>query len=213
MNKLSIFYDFDGVIKDSTSVKTEAFYKLYKPYGEEIAEKVKQHHIENGGVSRFEKFKIYHQSFLGQTINEKQITDLANQFSDLVKQAVINSPYVPGALDAIKSLSQKVNQYIITGTPQKEMEEVLNALELSPYFVEVCGSPTNKIEWSDYLINKYHLDPNHIFFIGDALTDYEAAKHHQLHFILREHSENIELFKNKQVKKIKDLEHLTDIIK
>ena len=52
----NIFFDFDGVIADSVNVKTEAFEKIYLPYGKEIAEKVINHHRENGGMSRFEKF-------------------------------------------------------------------------------------------------------------------------------------------------------------
>lgn len=54
-----IFWDFDGVIKDSVSVKTLAFEKLFLPYGKKIAQKVKNHHEANGGVSRFEKIPLY----------------------------------------------------------------------------------------------------------------------------------------------------------
>ena len=47
----AIFFDFDGVIVDSVNIKTQVFYLMYLPYGEDIALKAKQHHIENGGVS------------------------------------------------------------------------------------------------------------------------------------------------------------------
>ncbi|MBD75016.1 MAG: haloacid dehalogenase, partial [Rickettsiales bacterium] len=35
-----IFWDFDGVIKESVSVKSDAFEKLFQPFGIEIAKKV-----------------------------------------------------------------------------------------------------------------------------------------------------------------------------
>lgn len=54
----AIFWDFDGVIAESVNVKTEAFYNLYLPYGIEIAEKVRRHHLDNGGMSRFENSAI-----------------------------------------------------------------------------------------------------------------------------------------------------------
>ena len=47
----AIFWDFDGVIADSVNVKTDAFYELYLPYGKNIAEKVKEYHLANGGFS------------------------------------------------------------------------------------------------------------------------------------------------------------------
>ena len=44
-----IFWDFDGVIKDSVPVKTEAFRKIFLPFGANVAKKVVGHHLENGG--------------------------------------------------------------------------------------------------------------------------------------------------------------------
>ena len=69
----AIFFDFDGVIVDSVHIKTQVFYEMYLPYGKNIAKKAKQHHIENGGVSRFEKFKVYHKDFLGKTLNNDEL--------------------------------------------------------------------------------------------------------------------------------------------
>ena len=55
-----IFWDFDDVIKDSVSVKTKAFSILFEKYGREIQEKVVSYHLENGGVSRFDKVKYFY---------------------------------------------------------------------------------------------------------------------------------------------------------
>ena len=54
-----VFWDFDGVIKESVSVKTDAFEELFKPYGDIVRNKVKNHHIENAGMSRFNKIPLY----------------------------------------------------------------------------------------------------------------------------------------------------------
>jgi len=53
----NIIFDFDGVICESVDIKTGAFYEMYLPYGEMIAQKVKEHHIQNGGMSRYDKFE------------------------------------------------------------------------------------------------------------------------------------------------------------
>ena len=57
-NAKIIFWDFDGVIKDSVPVKGEAFRKLFIKYGSDISEKVVDHHYKNGGVSRYEKIRF-----------------------------------------------------------------------------------------------------------------------------------------------------------
>ena len=46
----NIFWDFDGVIKDSMTVKSDAFEQLFLPFGENIAKKVRTHHEANGGI-------------------------------------------------------------------------------------------------------------------------------------------------------------------
>ena len=87
-----IIFDFDGVIAQSIDAKTDAFMNLYAPYGTCIVRKVVEYHEANGGMSRFEKIKYFHETFLNQSINEKEIVDLANQFSKLVIEKVIEAP-------------------------------------------------------------------------------------------------------------------------
>ena len=55
----TIFWDFDGVIKDSVVVKSDAFEQLFLPFGDEVAISVREHHEANGGMNRFEKLPIY----------------------------------------------------------------------------------------------------------------------------------------------------------
>ena len=89
-----ILFDFDGVLAESMNVKTQAFAKLYEEYGSEIVEKVIKHHIENGGVSRYKKFQYYHKFFLGKELNKKELEGLAQKFSDIVINKVIESDWV-----------------------------------------------------------------------------------------------------------------------
>ena len=92
----NIFFDFDGVIAESVSAKTDAFREMYAPYGEEIANQVVEYHINHGGVSRFEKFKFWEKKFFNKDISEERVDELAKQFSNLVLNKVIVSDEVPG---------------------------------------------------------------------------------------------------------------------
>ncbi|ODS33770.1 MAG: hypothetical protein SCARUB_01127 [Candidatus Scalindua rubra] len=78
------FFDFDGVIVDSLETKAQAFGALFKDYGEEIVRKVIDYHLQNGGMSRYEKFKFYYNNFLNKKITQEIIGDLDREYSQLV---------------------------------------------------------------------------------------------------------------------------------
>ena len=96
-----IFWDFDGVIKDSVKVKTDAFEKLFSTYGNDIVKKIRIHHEENGGVSRFDKIPIY-LKWVKQELSQEIVNRYSNQFSILVKKNVIDSEWVVGVLNFLQ---------------------------------------------------------------------------------------------------------------
>ena len=59
LEEKTVFLDFDGVIKDSVGGKSDAFEKLFLPFGTGISKKVRLHHEDNEGVSRFDKLPLY----------------------------------------------------------------------------------------------------------------------------------------------------------
>ncbi len=179
-----IIFDFDGVIAESVQVKTDAFATLYAAYGTDIVRKIVKHHEANGGMSRYEKFKIYHELFLNKTITEEENSALANHFSDLTVGKVIAAPYVRGALEFIKKSYDKYKLFISTGMPTEEMEKILAGRKIANYFTDVFGSPTKKTVHVSNILNNYNLDPNELIFYGDSKTDLDAAKHANISFVL-----------------------------
>jgi HAD superfamily hydrolase (TIGR01549 family) len=204
----NIFFDFDGVLAESVNVKTEAFRKLYLPYGDEVANKVVAHHLANGGVSRFEKVKHYHREFLGEVIGTEKVLDLAQDFSRLALTGVIEAEEVPGAYHFLDQHSGQYKCWIITGTPTEEIKDILEAKKWEHFFVGAYGSPEKKKHWTEFLLNKHGLDRAETVFIGDALADYDAAQHSGLHFILRGNEDNASLFEFYNGLRINDMTSL-----
>jgi len=194
----AIIYDFDGVILDSVEIKTNAFHQLYLPYGDNVASKVVEHHRANGGISRFEKFSLYHRDFIGQELSARQIQDLSNRFSNMIVGDIIDSKPIKGSIEFIKKNSQNIKQFIVSGTPQEEIREIVKKLDLENHFLGVYGSPRSKSSIVQSLLLTANLIPESTIFIGDALVDYEAARDNQLRFVLIERSLNKKLFKNIQ---------------
>ncbi len=179
----AFYFDFDGVLADSVEVKTEAFAKMFESYGSKIRGQVIDHHRENGGMPRKEKFKHYYSEILKEPINDKQINDLCNRFSSLVVKAVINAPEIPGAQDFLKKWHQKVSCFIVSATPDEEIQYIVKERGLGKFIQEILGSNRSKTDNLKYLLKKYGFDNMLSLFFGDAESDYIAAKNCEVPFI------------------------------
>ena len=178
-----IIFDFDGVIVESVNIKTIAFKKIYKKYGNEIVNKVVDHHLSNGGMSRFEKFNYYHKNFLGINLNENELLSLCGKFSKLVLNDILSAPYVPGASEFLKKNNKKYNLFISTGTPQSEIEEILIRKNIYQFFKSVYGSPEKKTKHIKKIIKNGSYTNKQIVFVGDADSDISASKNHGISII------------------------------
>ena len=195
LNKYStIFWDFDGVIKDSVSVKSDAFEELFLPFGSDVAKKIRMHHEDNGGMSRYDKLPIY-LNLAGEKNSTDSISKYEKQFSKLVMNRVINSPWVEGVLEYIKTNYKAQKFFLITATPQKEIEEILKKLEISKYFKKVIGSPTNKKDAIKIILSNENINLDDSIMIGDSCSDYEAAKENNVFFVFRKTDLNKKLQK------------------
>jgi len=190
-----LFWDFDGVIKDSLDVKTEAYYNLFKPFGKANAEKVKAHHLNNGGISRFEKMPIY-LKWVGEPNDDINVESYCQQFSDLVFDGVVNAPWIRGVKDFLIANKNKKISVLVTGTPDDEIKNILAKLKISSYFDEVYGSPLKKEVAIKNVLNKYNFNCNDCLMIGDALSNYKAANLNGIPFLLTNHKYNKDLFKS-----------------
>lgn len=199
-----IFWDFDGVIKDSVDVKTQAFVKLFASYGSQVAEQVKSHHEANGGMSRFDKLPLYLR-WIGEEPTEDRVNEFCKRFGEMALQGVIDSPWVPGAEDYLRNNPNRQNFVLVSATPQEEIEQILHVLGLQKCFATVFGAPTTKTEAICMTLKSQNIDPQDCLMIGDARADLEAAQANQVPFLLRRHATNGSVFADYKGPSIKDL--------
>lgn len=183
MSIKGIIFDFDGVVSDSVNVKTEAFAILYEHYGKDIVERVVKYHLEHGGISRYEKFKYFHKHFLGIDLSQDQISRMGEEFSRIALKKVIDSPYIKGAVEFLEKYSKLLPLFICTGTPEAEIRFILDSKKLSRYFKCVYGAPKSKNEIIRQIQCESNLNSDNLVFIGDAMTDYNAAAFSNIRFI------------------------------
>jgi len=179
-----VFWDFDGVIKDSVEVKSIAFEKLFSDYGQNLTDRVREHHERNGGVSRFEKIPLY-LSWSNEEVTSKKIQEFCNRFSLLVKQSVIDSPWVHGFLEFIEHHHGVKKHILVTATPIEEIEEILQALNIKHFFYKIYGAPYAKSDAINEMLRDLKIEPKNAIMLGDSESDYKAAEENNVLFLLR----------------------------
>lgn len=180
----ALFFDFDGVIVDSIETKTEAFRMLFKNYPDDVIQKVLAYHKLHGGISRVDKIALAHEEYIGTPLNEVELKAWSDRYSELVVEKVIEVPWIKGAIKFLDLIHDTgVHIFIISGTPEAELKHIIEKREIAHYFQESLGSPVRKPPHIRILLDKYNLQPEECVFIGDALTDFDAAKETGLHFV------------------------------
>jgi phosphoglycolate phosphatase-like HAD superfamily hydrolase len=179
-----VFWDFDGVIKDSIEVKSAAFEMLFASYGVDIAKKVRLHHEQNTGLSRLEKIPLY-LSWSNEVVTSKKVQEFCSRFSLMVMQSVIDSPWVNGFLEFIESHHKMKKHILVTATPTDEINEILKSLNILHFFHEVYGAPNTKSNTIKQVLKNLKIMPKDAIMLGDSDSDYQAAKENNVLFLLR----------------------------
>jgi len=179
----ALFFDFDGVILDSVAIKTTPFVELFKPYGDQVLSQLLEYHRLHGGISRIDKIKFAHEHFIGTPLTENELAAWGQRYSQLLADTVVGADWIPGAREFLEEVRGEVPVFVISGTPEPELLRLIKKRNMSDYFTEMRGSPTRKPEHIRDLIARYELNPDHCVFIGDAMTDYHAARETGLLFV------------------------------
>jgi len=188
-----IFWDFDGVIKESVDVKTQAYITLFQHFGVEFADRVREHHESHGGLSRFEKLPLY-LHWAGEVSSPLLVQQYCDQFSLLVVDKVINSPWVPGVEEYIRGNIHQQLFVLVSATPQQELDRILTALNLNECFAFVFGAPVDKKDAVNHFLETSDFEPTDCLMIGDAREDQQSAQANGVSFLLRRHASNALLF-------------------
>jgi beta-phosphoglucomutase-like phosphatase (HAD superfamily) len=208
----AIIFDCDGVILESVDVKGWAFQELFRDYPA-FRDRILEYHHQNGGVPRADKIRHILKEFLRKPYGDAVVTQHCDRFGELVYSKVIAVPLVPGAREALEFFKGKRLMFVVSGTPQEEMDRIVNERGLRTYFRNVYGSPVNKVEWTKRILVHSAVSPREVLWIGDASSDLQAAKTHGVRFVLRSWLGNQDVFRKVPVDfTMKDLTGLPELV-
>ncbi|WP_292520358.1 HAD family hydrolase [Methanoculleus sp.] len=180
----TLILDFDGVIVESLPLKTAAFKKIFS-FAPEHLDEIIAFHLENGGMSRYDKFRHIYANILHEPLTPKQEERLASEYVGMIFESMLTVPYTKGAEDLLRDCSSALPLYIVSATPEGEMHEIARRRDLTKYFVRIYGSPKTKAECIREILNETGASPEEALFVGDAPNDWQAAYETGVRFVAR----------------------------
>lgn len=179
-----ILWDFDGVLMDSMSVRDEGFKQVLSGYPIDQVLRLLQYHRNNGGLSRYVKFRYFFEKIRNETIDENRVIELAQDFSKIMMRILVNAELlINDSLDFVKENHQNTAMHIVSGSDGVELNEICKRLGIAGYFKSIHGSPVHKNNLVANVLNHYGYKNDEVVLIGDSINDYEAANSNKIDFI------------------------------
>ncbi len=187
----TMVFDCDGVVLDSNRLKTNAFREAASPYGEVAAEALVAHHVANGGISRFAKFRHFLDEIVGAEASGPGIEQLLADFATSVRHGLRECAIAPG-IEALRRATAWAPWLIVSGGSQEELREVFSERGIDRWFDGgIFGSPDTKDEiLARELANGNIQLP--ALFVGDSRYDFLAARSAGLDFVFASYWTEVE---------------------
>ena len=202
MNKIAFIWDLDGTLLDSYGVIVDSLYQIYQEKGIELDKREILFDVTNESVSAFIK-KM-------ETKYGVPFEALKDRYSIISGKEKSNIKAMEHAIEILDYLKSKgIPNYVFThrGTTT---ESVLNNVGLASYFDEIVTSLNGfkrkpSPDGLDYLINKYQLDKENTYYVGDRPLDIECANKANIKSIMFIPQQSVIKRTNKETFVINDL--------
>lgn len=179
-----IFWDFDGVLMDSNSVRDIGFERVLADFPQDQVAKLMTFHQANGGLSRYVKFRYFFEEIRKEIVSEEEILIWAERFSLIMKELLVNPKLlIEETLRFVKENQGKYIMHITSGSDQDELRFLCKRMNIDHFFTSIHGSPKPKKVWVQELIHLHNYNKKECVLIGDSLNDWEAAKSSDIHFL------------------------------
>jgi len=179
-HRLFIF-DFDGVILESVNARSEAFFQLFSDCGESVCRQVLALHENNPGIDRRDKIRRCFQEVLHREPSDSELDSRVERFGELAKTRVLTCPLVSGVYGFMQSLDSR-RCYVVSVARQDEVREIVAEKQLTSWFAEAHGGPRKKAEIIGSILEQESVVPHQAVFVGDKISDFNAATATGVHF-------------------------------
>ena len=208
--KITFIWDLDGTLLNSYPLIVNSLYTIYSEKGVLIDKKEIYKQVIDESVSAFikgmeAKFNI-------------PFDDLKDRYNNITHEKLNTITAMEHSKEILEHLKSKgIKSYVFTHRGVTT-ETVLKNIGLYDYFDDFVTSLDNfkrkpDPEGLNYLIDKYHLDRNNTYYVGDRPMDIECANNAHIKSIMFIEKNSPGKATNKEDYIIKDLLDIKNIIK
>ena len=208
--KAAFIWDLDGTLLDSYGIIVDSLYQIYKEKGFEIDKHEIYFDVINESVSYFimkmeKRFGV-------------PFDDLKDRYLIISHAAKLNIKAMKHAKEILEyTKANNIPNYVFTHRGVTT-ETVLKNIGLYEYFDEIVTSLSGFARKPDpeginYFINKYNLDRDNTYYVGDRPMDIKCADNAHVKSIMFVPDGSVATLSGKETYVIKDLLQIKDIIK
>lgn len=182
--KKIIFWDFDGVLIDSNTIRNDGFEMVLNDFPREQVSKLLTFHQNNGGLSRYVKFRYFFEEIRKENISNEQLYEWSKLFSSIMRDKLINpNLLIKETIHFVKENYKTLIMHIVSGSDENELKYICKSQNIDTYFKSIHGSPTPKNELIKDLIIRNNYNSENCVLVGDSINDYEAAIENNISFV------------------------------
>jgi len=179
-----IVFDCDGVLLDTMSAKIEAFRSWVPEAHAALRGAFMDYIMGSFGRSRTYHVEYFYRELLGASPDQSFLDAEVARFTEICEPLCAAAPWKAGSKEFVKAcLKAEALRYVLSGTPQKPLEEMLASTNAAGLFDVIIGSPPGKPESMERILKETGVAAERAVFIGDANADQEAALHVGAHFV------------------------------
>ena len=165
-------------------MKTTAFAATVASFGEHAVGRLTQHHVANGGVSRFEKFTWFFSEVLDRRAEPGETEALLERFGTICRDELRRCTVEPHAVGLLGQLRDRhVQLHVVSGGLQEEVDDVLHHHGLASWFSSINGSPRTKEQILTTFSGPAGSGAQGVF-VGDSRYDMDVAAQFGLRRVL-----------------------------
>ena len=206
---LAFIWDLDGTLIDSYEIIVDSLYQIYKEKGFDIDKKEILDDVINESVSFF---IMKMEARFGVPFD-----DLKDRYSVISHNAKDNIKAMSHAKEILKFIKDNNIPNFVFTHRGVTTESVLKNIGIYEYFDEIVTSQSGfprkpSPEGLNYIVNKYHLDKEHTYYVGDRKMDIMCAYNAHIKSIMYIPLSSVAKATGKETYLIKDLLQIKDII-
>ncbi|MGJ8652157.1 MAG: HAD family hydrolase [Opitutaceae bacterium] len=179
-----VVFDCDGVLLDSMPAKIQAFRQWVPEAHSELRGAFMDLIMDGFGKSRLHHIRSFYADILGEPADDAFLEAEVARFTDICEPLCASAPWRTGSKEFVHSCRDAgIPLYVLSGTPQHPLEEMLESTGGTPLFDVIIGSPPGKPESLTRILAEAGTPAHRAVFVGDANADQEAALHVGAHFV------------------------------